>query len=186
MRSVLLDRARGGMVQGLPRAVNELRDPAGAKYGRNAGMEMERYETVSIPARDTDPAEIKPLLPYLLLTELLHDPLRVRFRLIGTRIVEAAKTDLTGQWLHEADLDGNNSIWNEVYRRVIETRAPVFGQTRATVRPGDVHLFQLVVLPLSDDGETVNRTVELEDWEMLRRLSKADVDAAEWRLEPLV
>jgi hypothetical protein len=134
---------------------------------------------------DIDPAEIKTLLPYLMMTEVHHDPLRVRYRLLGTRIVDAAKTDLTGQWLHEADLSGNNSIWIEVYRRVTESMAPVFGRTRAAVGPGDVQLFDWVVLPLSDDGVTINHTLKLEDWEMLRPLSREDVDSAEWTVEPL-
>ena len=139
-----------------------------------------------MPSRDDiDPAEIKTLLPYLMITEVHYNPLRVRYRLLGTRIVEAAKTDLTGQWLHEADLSGNNSIWIEVYRRVTETMAPVFGRTRATVGPGDIQMFDWVVLPLSDDGATVNHTLKLEDWEMLRPLSREDVDAAEWTVEPL-
>lgn len=140
-----------------------------------------------MPARaDIDPAEIKQLLPYILLADLHHDPLRVFYRLVGTGIVEAAKCDLTGHWLHEVDLDGNTPAWERVYRRVAETRAPVFGQTRAAVRPGDSRLFQWVVLPLSDDGAAVDRVLELEDWEMLRLMSEADIRGAAWSLEPML
>lgn len=138
----------------------------------------------ALPRRaDIDPAEIKSLLPFVLLSDVHHDPFRVYFRLVGTGIVEAAKCDLTGHWLHEIDLDGNSPAWEEVYRRVAETRAPVFGQTRAAVRPGDDRLFQWVVLPLSDDGNRVDRVLELEDWDMLRLMSADDVRGASWRLE---
>src|SRR5215468_7759400 len=43
-----------------------------------------------MPARsDIDPGEIKPLLPYLLISELSDEPVRVRYRLAGARVVEA-------------------------------------------------------------------------------------------------
>lgn len=138
-----------------------------------------------MPSRgDIDPAEIKELLPHLLITDISYPPLRVHFRLVGTGIVEAAHCDLTGHWLHETDLGGTDEAWARVYERVAVSRSPVFGQTRATVRATDTRLFHWVVLPLSDDGETVNHTLELEDWEMLRLMSEEDVNTAVWTLEP--
>jgi hypothetical protein len=139
-----------------------------------------------MPSRaDIDPAEIKPLLPYVILADMRHDPLRVFFRLVGTGIVGAAKCDLTGHWLHEIDLDGNTPAWERIYRRVAGARAPVFGSTRATMPMGGDRRFDWVVLPLSADGESVNMTLELEDWEGLRHMSEADKAASTWRLEPL-
>jgi hypothetical protein len=159
---------------------------ASARVRTLYGYWMEKRGSRRMPARaDIDPAEIKPLLPYLLLADLHHDPLRVFYRLVGTGVVAAAKCDLTGHWLHQVDLDGNTPAWERVYRRVAETGAPVFGQTRADIRPGDARLFQWVVLPLSDDGAIADRVLELEDWEMLRLMSEADVKSATWTLEPM-
>lgn len=138
-----------------------------------------------MPSRaDLDPVEIKPLLPYLILADMRHDPLRVYYRLVGTGIVEAAHCDLTGHWLHEIDLDGNTPAWTRIYERVAATRAPVFGSTRAIISLGGDRRFDWVVLPLSADGSTVNMTLELEDWEGLRHMSDSDHENARWSLEP--
>lgn len=138
-----------------------------------------------MPARaDVHPEEIKSLLPYVILADMQHDPLRIFYRLVGTGIVDAAKCDLTGNWLHEVDLDGNTPAWEEIYRRVAETRAPVFGSTRARMPLGGDRCFDWVVLPLSADGETVDMTLELEDWEGLRHMSESDAKSATWHLEP--
>jgi hypothetical protein len=137
-----------------------------------------------MPSReDIDPAEIKSLLPYVLLTDIHHDPLRVFFRLVGTGVAEAAGRNLTGQWLHEAQLDGGAELWTENYRRVVSERTPVCGRTRATVQPGDERIFEWILLPLSGDGATVDKTIELEDWEALRTMSDDEIEHATWTVE---
>lgn len=137
-----------------------------------------------MPSRaDIEPGEIKSLLPHLMLTDLSYPPLRVFFRLVGTAIVEAAHCDLTGRWLHEVDLGETKKAWEGVYQRVAVARVPVFGVTRAVLQHADTRAFHWVVLPLSGDGETVDHTLELEDWEMLRLISEEDVATARWTLE---
>lgn len=137
-----------------------------------------------MPSRaEIDPAEMRALLPYLLLADVHHDPLRIFFRLVGTAVVEAAGRDLTGMWLHEAEVNGGPQLWTETYRRLVERREPVFGRARATLPHGDVRFFEWVMLPLSSDGETVDKTVELEDWEALRRMSDTQLEQSDWSVE---
>ncbi|MBK8157715.1 MAG: PAS domain-containing protein [Rhodospirillaceae bacterium] len=45
---------------------------------------------------DLDPAELKPLLPYILISERL-EPFNVRYRLVGTRVVGITGLDITGR-----------------------------------------------------------------------------------------
>jgi hypothetical protein len=52
--------------------------------------------------RDFDPTRIPTLLPWLWLIDVKRDPLRFKYRLVGTRHVEAAGWDPTGRWLDEA------------------------------------------------------------------------------------
>lgn len=138
----------------------------------------------AMPCRgDIDPTEIKVLLPYVLLTDIHYEPLRVYIRLVGTAVAEAAGRNLTGQWLHEAQLDGGVELWLRNYRRLVEERVPVCGRTRATVRPGDERFFEWILLPLSSDGRVVDKTVELEDWEALRRMSEDEINHATWTVE---
>ncbi len=153
--------------------VKELYDYWRAKRGDRA-----------MPGRDDiDPAEIKALLPYILLTDVHHQPLRVFIRLVGTAVAEAAGRNLTGQWLHEAQLDGGVELWLHNYERLVRDRAPICGRTRATVRPGDERFFDWILLPLSSDGEVVDKTIELEDWGALNRMSEDDIARATWSVE---
>ena len=47
-----------------------------------------------LPSRaDIDPAEIKDLLPQIILVRIEHDPLRVKYAVIGTASAEAAGFD---------------------------------------------------------------------------------------------
>ena len=39
------------------------------------------------------------------------------------------------------------------------------------------------MLPLSSDGETVDKTIELEDWEALRRMSDTQLQQSDWSVE---
>ena len=49
---------------------------------------------------DLDPAEISQLLPYVLISELIR-PFRVRYRLLGTEVVQIAGMDFAGCYLDE-------------------------------------------------------------------------------------
>lgn len=124
-----------------------------------------------LPAKaDLDPAQIRKLLPYLTIEELHRDPLRVRFRLVGTEQARFAAMDYTGYWLHElpwrpdviVDLLGN-------YRRLIAAHAPIFGAARYAWNDGYVKTFEWALFPLSTDGRTIDHIVGVEDFSMIDR-----------------
>jgi hypothetical protein len=51
-----------------------------------------------IPDRDDlDPADLKPLLPNILISDVEHDPFRIRHRLVGTRAREATGFNIVGR-----------------------------------------------------------------------------------------
>jgi len=77
---------------------------------------------------DIDPGEFKDLLPDVALTELYEQPLRVRFRLAGSRFCEIFKREVTGLWLHEVEMIGGHEFWLGIYRRLIDERRPLFGR----------------------------------------------------------
>src|SRR5688572_27444072 len=57
----------------------------------------------SVPRRrDIDPTELPDLLPNLMLLDVERNPLRFRYRLVGTRIVDFSYRDFTGTYLDEA------------------------------------------------------------------------------------
>src|SRR5690606_3287809 len=82
-----------------------------------------------IPLREAvDPADIKELLPNIMLVELEPAPFRVHYRLVGTEVVAWSKFDFTGRYLGEvdfSDMEGND-IFTEGYRQLHRTGLPQF------------------------------------------------------------
>jgi hypothetical protein len=118
-----------------------------------------------MPARaDIEPAQIKPLLPYLIIADVFADPVRVRYRLAGTAVCEAFGCNIAGSWLDELDVNGGVPFWIEQYGRLIAARAPIFGRASGTL--GGVELFRAdwTLLPLSSDGTRLDQCLEMEDW----------------------
>jgi hypothetical protein len=136
----------------------------------------------AVPARsDIDPAEIKPLLPYLVIADISAEPLRIRFRLAGTRVCEAFGFNIAGRFLEELDLVADVGFWLAQYRRMITAPAPVFGRTTGT--RGEVEMFRSDwgVFPLSSDGQRVDQSLEIEDWARGSPIARFDDDAIVWR-----
>jgi hypothetical protein len=115
-----------------------------------------------MPARaDIDPAEIKPLLPYVILMEVLRDakpgwPLDFRYRLIGT--VTDAMMNARYTWKCMSDLphqQPDSRIWQNL-ARVTEARKPYISRVPYVGPHKDFMSVVDLVMPLSPDGETVN------------------------------
>jgi hypothetical protein len=119
---------------------------------------------------DIDPAGIKSLLPNLFLTEFTLNPFRVRYRLIGTEIVNHAHFDFTGRYLDELDFSAYDEVdWMGLYRIVWEQGVPIFGDAVERFRdrmraPAPYHF---CILPLSADGVTPTGAVALEEYQKL-------------------
>jgi len=135
------------------------------------GYWLKRRGDRRMPRRaDIDPADIKPLLPNLFLTEFTLDPFRVRYRLVGTEIVNHAHLDFTGRFLDELDFSPYDEVdWMGLYRIVWEQSVPIFGDAVETFRdriraPAPYHF---CILPLSADGVTPTGAVALEEYQKL-------------------
>lgn len=111
---------------------------------------------------DIDPAEMREYLPYVVLVDIQADPLRVYYRLVGTRIAEFYG-EFTGTWMHERPIsDAYREIAEKIYRRLIETKAPVFGVTEMRTRYDAIVSYEWGYFPLSSDGRTVTGGLEIE------------------------
>ena len=68
---------------------------------RMAGyLARKRGERPMSSRADIDPTEIREFLPYVVLADIQDDPLRVYYRLVGTRIAEFYG-EFTGTWMHD-------------------------------------------------------------------------------------
>jgi hypothetical protein len=116
---------------------------------RRAGRSMPRRQ-------DLDPLHIPGLLPFLMLVDVLREPLDFRYRLIGTELVQALATDDTGARF-------SSLAWQK-------RPSPVFGfaaAVAAAARPGwavvpyisaglTLHHAAALAMPLADQGGEVN------------------------------
>lgn len=118
-------------------------------------------DVVPPPRSAIEPAEIRPLLPYLILAELTPEPLRISYRLVGTAVVRAHGDDFTGRE-HRAVASLADSGIDESYRRAFATRAPVFGRTGLYAGDQSWIAFDYGIFPLSDDGITVNKCLAIQ------------------------
>ena len=120
--------------------------------------------------RDFDPARVILLLPYLIVAEYHLDPLRVRYRLVGTEQVRHVGEDFTGKWLHEMLWDPRYvEVWLAAIAEMIETGQPVFGRDSLLWTDGKIKEYEWAVFPLTLDGRRVTHSVGIEDFSTIER-----------------
>ena len=117
----------------------------------------------AMPSRaDIDPTEIREFLPYVVLVDIERDPLRVYYRLVGTQIA-AFYGEFTGTWMHERPIsDEYRQIAENIYNRMIATKAPVYGITEMRTRTDATVSYEWGYFPLSNDGINVTGGLEIE------------------------
>jgi hypothetical protein len=123
-----------------------------------------------IPRRaDIDPAEIPALTPNILIVDIEQEPFRVRYRLVGTKIVEATGFEFTGKYLDEIILPDDEGPFLESYRAACELKSPILSRIKWRLEDGITGEYDACFMPLSDDGETVNKVIALECYESIER-----------------
>jgi hypothetical protein len=113
---------------------------------------------------DIDPTEIRQLLPSIIIAEYVGDPVRVRYRLVGTLQVYYNGLDFTGLYLDEIDWGLENEFVRQVHDRLVASAAPVVGHYQWGFRDAGHGFAEFGVFPLSDDGATVVRCVGIDDF----------------------
>jgi hypothetical protein len=124
---------------------------------------LEKRGTRAMPSRaDIDPADIKELLPQIIMARIEHDPLRVKYSIVGTACARSAGFDYTGRYLDELAFDSESDTdWQEIYREIVREKKPIGGTCR--FRTADVEIpYRVAVFPLSNDGIRVDHTIAYE------------------------
>jgi hypothetical protein len=121
----------------------------------------------SMPARsDLDPVDLKPILPMLILIDVVPDARRYIYRLVGTREVEMRGSDPTGKAIKDAYYGESPEETAYYLDRAVRTRQPVL--YRGTYQPLSTRTQRedVLFLPLSKDGENVDMIMLLGhiDW----------------------
>jgi len=113
-----------------------------------------------LPGRQhVQPEELVPLLPRVWMLDIYRDPLRFRFRLAGTNIVDSVGRELTGRWLDEAQPEMvATPMAYDRYRFVAETGRPTW--RRGTIywkRDPTQRSIETCMVQLATDGVTVDK-----------------------------
>jgi len=115
--------------------------------------------------RDIDPLIFKEWLPYLSLVDLLTDPFRVHYRLVGTEAARFAEEDFSDTWLHESGWEPRViEVNRKLYQRVWETRAPAYGLSVVDWDKVQKYSFEWALFPLSQDGVRVDCCLSVDDF----------------------
>jgi hypothetical protein len=122
------------------------------------------------PRAVIDPLDIRHLLPNILLGSIEYDPLRIFYRLAGTRIVEF-RGEMTGHyldsfpWLEAA----TRAAIQNAYELMVETRSPTFTETEIRSINGTPHRIYTGLWPLATtpDGP-IDMFIAIEDYGSLK------------------
>ena len=124
----------------------------------------------TMPARrDIDPIEIKALLPHVVLMDVLREakpgwPLDFRYRVMGSAVDRHMSRPFTG--LHMSDLpqqQPDSQMWQN-FSAVATERQPRFHRVPYVGPHKDFLSVIDLVMPLSNDGETVNMLLSIVDF----------------------
>jgi len=128
----------------------------------------------SMPARaDIDPVEMpRQLLPGISIVDVVADARRYVYRLVGTEDVEVRGHDPTGKSVLEGFFGPSPEDALGCYDKVVEARAPLLDPTPFTAPSGKWINEETLFLPLSDDGENVNKILVFSYSRDIRRYSE--------------
>lgn len=111
----------------------------------------------AMPARaDIQPADIPRLLRHVYLLDVLPAPRDFRFRLIGTGIIERYGEDHTGKRIGEVFAEPTLSLARRLFATAADEQRPVRASGPVAWRNDEHVTFELVALPLAEDGGGVN------------------------------
>jgi hypothetical protein len=105
--------------------------------------------------RDIEPLDLGYILGWIMLVDVEYAPLRFRFRLYGSNLVNEMKYDMTGRDLSEHPQPVHRAHIDQEWREVVERQEPTYGTFNGTVG-GRRLQFQALRLPLSANGRVID------------------------------
>ncbi|WP_119422058.1 PAS domain-containing protein [Desertibaculum subflavum] len=105
---------------------------------------------------DIRPEDIRTLLPNIVLIDVQPEPLRLRYRLIGTEITRTMQRDSTGKYYDEIYSPDLLAEIYRTFRQVIARKAPLRTFGTAFYPDKNYYSYETLNLPLSEDGTTIN------------------------------
>jgi hypothetical protein len=130
-----------------------------------AYWERLRGERTMPRRQDIDPVDIPRLLPFVMLVDVLDEPLDFRFRLIGGEVQTLCAPCYIGRRFSELPhMARGNKVW-AAYEAVVDGRRPLTGEIDYIGDDRRVRRVKHCLMPLSQDGSKPNMVfvaVEIE------------------------
>ena len=109
----------------------------------------------AMPARaDIEPADLKALLPNIFMVDVEYAPFRLRYRLVGSALVDILGHDIKGKYLDEMPLLFRTFAAG-AYEEVLKVQGPCYKEVSGIAAYFRV-AYKRLLLPLSTDGQTIN------------------------------
>ncbi len=114
--------------------------------------------------QDINPAEIKDLLPSIVIVHVLRDPLDFVERITGEIILEHSTLNSMGRnWRNYEGRGPGSTIWR-AFSEVVETAKPSFHVIPYVGPHREFLKVESVICPISDDGINVNKLMSFVDF----------------------
>lgn len=120
--------------------------------------------------RDIDPTEITAILPHISIIEVVEAGAgsQFRFRLVGTRVVEALGYDPTNQIIDECGADGDRDFLRQLLLDVANAERPLYAASSFR-SPNSGLSTQRLLLPLTLAGRAVRQVMVVQTFEWVHR-----------------
>jgi hypothetical protein len=120
---------------------------------------------LGIPDRSAfDLIEHRLLMPSVMISEVEPEPFRIRYRLVGTRVVANLGVDFTGRYLDELIGPDFRAPWFDYYRQAYAERRPLMGMLTEPTKSGSTFTYEFGLFPLARGGAEVKQFIALEDY----------------------
>ena len=127
--------------------------------------------------RDIEPTEIPRLLSNIQITELVEGGKRIRYRLAGSAIIDAYGSELKEKYFDQVFTGERLKFAEENYRVMCERKRPVLVVNRYHSARNVALVCHRLIMPLSDDGESVNQCFTAMSFEFP---SKSEQPMSHW------
>jgi len=118
-----------------------------------AYWQAKRGDRVMPGRADIEPAEIEAILPHLFMVDVERDPLRFRYRLVGSVLTDILGEDIKGRYLDEMPLLFR-TFATGAYDEVLRVRGPCYKEVSGVAAYFRI-AYKRLLLPLSADGDDV-------------------------------
>jgi hypothetical protein len=118
-----------------------------------------------LPSRkDFDPGDIRYIVGNLSLVDVTRDPLDFRFRIHATNVADRMGFDMTGKMLATLPDRQYAALIRTHYTEVVTLRRPVARLRNRVMTDQHTWNCEVLVLPLSSDGQTVDMLMSAFVW----------------------